>query len=63
MIFGSAEAVLDERFRKVFNDGTKPLHSHVKLIVVANVTPLKHGEQISTLIQLTLLLIRILVLN
>ena len=34
VIFGSAEAVLDERFRKVLKDGTKPFHSHVKLIVV-----------------------------
>ena len=34
MIFGSAEAVLDERFRKVLKDGTKPFNSHVKFIVV-----------------------------
>ena len=34
VIFGSAEAVLDEWFRKVLKDGTKPFHSHVKLIVV-----------------------------
>ena len=32
--FGCAEAVLDERFRKVLKDVTKPFHSHVKLIVV-----------------------------
>jgi superfamily II DNA helicase RecQ len=34
VIFGSAEAVLDERFRNVLKDYTKPFHSHVKLIVV-----------------------------
>ena len=34
VIFGSAKAVLDERFRKVFKDGTKQFHNHVKVIVV-----------------------------
>ena len=34
VIFGSTEAVLDERFRKNLKDSTKPFHRHVKLIVV-----------------------------
>ena len=33
MIFGYAKAVLDERFRKVLKDGTKPFHSYVKPVV------------------------------
>ncbi|XP_044183719.1 ATP-dependent DNA helicase hus2/rqh1-like [Acropora millepora] len=34
VIFGSAKAVLDKRFRKVLRDDMKPFHSHVKLIDV-----------------------------
>ena len=33
VIFSSAEAVLDERFRKNLKDSTKPFHRHVKLVV------------------------------
>lgn len=38
---GSAESVLDERFKKVLKDLSHKFHSHVKLIVVILS---KHGE-------------------
>ena len=49
MIFGSAEVVLDERFRKVH--GTRYTGTLV------HGTYLKHGELISTMISLTLSII------